>query len=53
MKDHQNGLENPAKTVWNMLTSEFLANYFLPGKTQDLKNKILGYTQNIECIGNE
>ena len=51
-KQWYNGLENTVKTVWNTLAAEFLAKYFPLSKTQALKNKILGFKQNIdESIG--
>lgn len=33
------------KTTWATLAVEFIAKYFPLGRTQTLKNKILGFTQ--------
>ena len=43
-KQWYNNLENTVKTTWETLAVAFLAKYFPPGKTQALKNKILGFT---------
>lgn len=44
-KQWYHALPPATRTAWTTVTTEFLAKYFPPGKTQVLKNKILRFTQ--------